>query len=89
MSRQGKDFESAPIEDEVRLIPLIDCSRCGAKDVPAFSKSIQTKKGCPDISLWVCSNCGQIPYTLRDLKIKQWVTPEELKAAGFEEEEEA
>jgi len=65
-----------------KIIPIIDCPICGAKDVP-LSYEVTMSKGKKTIEMWSCSSCGKVPNILKDLKVKRWVSVKELRELGW------
>ena len=67
-----------------KVIPVIDCPNCGAKDVPLSHEVTMTKEGMEDIEIWACTNCGTVPNIAGDLKVKAYISIKQLKALGWE-----
>lgn len=71
------------VNENKKIIPIIDCPTCGAKDVPLSHEATMTK-GEKTIEIWACSSCGKVPNVAEDLRIKRWISIKELKALGYE-----
>jgi len=74
------------IGDTEKVVPVIDCPICGAKDVPLSLETAMTKEGSPDIEIWSCSKCGKVPNVAEDIKVKRWLSTRDLEAMGYTEE---
>lgn len=64
-----------------KIVPIVDCPNCGAKDTPLSFKA-QMVKGEKVIEIWECPECGTVPNFGSDLEVKRWVDIQELKEAG-------
>lgn len=70
------------VNDDITCIPIIDCPICEAKDVPLSHEATMTK-GDKAIEIWQCSSCGKVPNIANNLKIKRYISINDLKAMGF------
>jgi uncharacterized Zn finger protein len=68
-----------------KVIPIIDCPVCKAKDVPLSHINTLSKKGHPDVVIWECTNCGKVPNVAQNLKIKKYISVEELETMGWKQ----
>ncbi len=66
-----------------KIIPIIDCPICNAKDVPLSYGGTFTKPGCPTVTIWTCTNCGKVPNVANDVQIKRYVSIAELEELGW------
>ncbi len=74
-------------KDDVKCIPIIDCPICHTKDVPLSHVAAMTK-GKKTVEIWECSNCGKVPNIGEDIKVKRYISVNELLAMGFSKEKE-
>ena len=72
---------------EEKVIPVVDCPICGAKNVPLSYHGTFSRPGVQDIQVWECTSCGAVPNVVKDLEVKQWISVEELKEMGWNEDE--
>lgn len=69
-----------------KVIPIVDCPSCGAKDVPLSFEGEFTKKGRPDVVVYTCSNCNKVPNVAEDLKVKRYISIKELEELGWKQD---
>ena len=73
------------VTENDKVIPVVDCPVCGAKDVPLSLEVTMEKEGHSDIEIWSCSSCGKVPNIGKDLKVKRYISIKDLKKMGYSE----
>lgn len=73
---------------KAKVVPIVDCTneKCGAKDVPASYMGCWTKevsKGIKKVYIWVCPDCNTVLNLASALKVKKWLSIEELEKMGW------
>jgi len=66
-----------------KCIPVVDCPNCGAIDVPLSFHGRYRKEGLPIITVWSCTKCGTVPNLDEDLKVKRYISANDLEKMGF------
>ena len=81
-----REFGGRKMRKDKKVIPVIDCPICGAKDVPLSHEATMQKEGKPDLEIWQCSSCGKVPNIAHDLKIKRYISMKELEELGWQQD---